>query len=277
MKTLSVEEVVFRYGRKGGEGITALKGISLAIEKGEILGILGPNGSGKSTLLKVMSGAGKPDEGSVLLEGRHFSSYPRRELARRIAFVPQNLFLDFPFTCREVVLMGRFPYLGGLGLEREEDHRIAGETMRLTHTDHLAERAITDLSGGEQQRVILAQALAQQGDILMLDEPTSHLDIKFQLEILDLLKTLNRDRAYTIVLVLHDLNLAALYCDRIALLKEGLLHGLGSPSEQITEEAVREVYGARVRVERNPETGLPSVVPVPAHLSPGAGRERTFS
>lgn len=273
MGILTAETVKYRYTvYRKGTSLLAVGGVSLDIVSGEFLGIIGPNGSGKSTLLKLLSGSLMPGEGKVLFQGKPLSSLPQSQVARSIAFVPQNTYLDFPFTCREIVLMGRFPHLGWLGLEDAAGLAIVDEVMRLTRTEYLARRPITDLSGGEQQRVILAQALAQDGEVLMLDEPTSHLDIASQLEILDLLKSLNSGQGRTIVVVLHDLNLAALYCDRLLLIREGLIAAAGTPAEVITEEIIAGVYGARTLVEKNPKTALPNVVLLPAHLSRGSDR-----
>lgn len=268
MAILEAENVSYRYTvYRRGAALLAVGGVSLEIKPGEFLGIIGPNGSGKSTLLRLLSGSLKPDEGRVLFRDRPLSSLSGNLAARSMAFVPQNTRLDFPFTCREVVLMGRFPHLGWLGLESDSDLAVVDDVMRLTRTEYLSRRPVTDLSGGEQQRVILAQALAQGGEVLMLDEPTSHLDIASQQEMLDLLKSLNRNEGRTVIIVLHDLNMSALYCDRLIMLREGRVSASGTPAEVITQETIARVYGARTTVEINPRTGLPNVVLLPGHLS----------
>ena len=199
-----------------------LNGISLAIDRGEIAGIIGPNGSGKTTLLKLLSKVLKQESGSIRLMGRDLASMKHKEIARIVGVVPQGTSIAFSFTVREVVLMGRSPHLGILQMEQEADLKIADNAMGLTDTLELADRNIDELSGGECQRVIIARALAQEPKIMLLDEPTSYLDINHQLEIFDLIKRLNKERDLTVVIVSHDLNMAAEYCDRLILLKDGM-------------------------------------------------------
>lgn len=249
------------YGQR--RKVHALDGVSIAVPRGEIVALLGPNGSGKSTLLRTLSGTVRPSSGRVFLEEKDVHAIPVRERARRIAFVPQQVRVDFPFTVREVVMMGRAPYQGRLGLEHGRDETVVDEAMRRMRVHDLAARRMNQLSGGEAQRVMLAQALAQEADVLLLDEPTSHLDINFQAEIMDLLAALNAERHLTVLLSLHDLNLAMLYCHRVFLLRAGRLHAEGAPAQVITDTAVHEVYGAHVRVDRHPHGGMPLVTIVP--------------
>lgn len=258
--SLSVESLSYVYGR---HGVEALSEVTLTIARGEIAALLGPNGCGKSTMLRNCCGAFRPSRGRVLYEGQEVHSLATRERARRIAFVPQQVRVDFPFTVREVVMMGRAPHQGQLGLERDADARAVEESMARTRVTHLSNRRLSQLSGGEAQRVMLAQILAQEADLLILDEPTSHLDINFQAEIMDLLVALNESRGTTVLLSLHDLNLAALYCNRVFLLKAGRLHSEGTPADVLTSAALHEVYGAPVWVGVHPLGNAPlmSVLP----------------
>ncbi len=191
----------------------------------------------------------------------------RKEIAKVMAVVPQGTSIAFPFTVREVVLMGRSPHLGLLQMERESDLRIADNAMALTDSLEIAERSIDELSGGERQRVIIARALSQEPKIMLLDEPTSHLDINHQVEIFDLIKRLNSEQGLTVVVVSHDLNMAAEYCDRIVLLRNGRVYKDGSPKEVISEANIREVYNANVVVLDNIITGAPHIIPVSKLMS----------
>lgn len=237
-----------------------LKGISFDIHAGELLGIIGPNGSGKSTLLRTMAGVLRPSSGGVQLDGREVARMPGRDLARRLAVVPQDTTIAFDYTVAEVVLMGRSPFKGRFQLETEADLKIAAEALRRAGLLHLADRKATVLSGGERQRVMIARALAQGSDILFFDEPTAHLDLKYQVETLQLVRREVAENAKTAVVVLHDLNLAAEFCDRLVLLRAGELHAVGSPEEVITSEIVHRVYGAAVWVKRHPTSGRPYVL-----------------
>lgn len=253
---LSAQGVSHVYGRR--HPVEALHDVSLTLPPGTFAGFLGPNGSGKSTLLRNLCGVLHPTEGRVLFGGEDLRRLSSRARARRIAFVPQQVRIDFPFKVKDIVMMGRAPHQGRLGLERHTDIQIVAACMERTRIAHLADRHITSLSGGEAQRVMLAQALAQEAALLILDEPTAHLDIKFQIEIMDLLASLNEERGLTVALSLHDLNLAALYCQHVFLLRQGRLHGEGAPSEVITRVSVREVYGADVVVGRH-QDGIPLI------------------
>lgn len=237
-----------------------LKGISFEIQAGEFLGIIGPNGSGKSTLLRAMSGVLPPSSGSVMFNGRKASEMSAREVARLLAVVPQDNPVAFEYTVLEVVLMGRSPYLGRFELERNHDLEIAVEALKRTNILHLADRRIGTLSGGERQRAIIARALVQETDILFLDEPTAHLDINYQVEILHLAKRENAEHGKTVVVVLHDLNLAAEFCDRLIMLRDGEVFTSGQPEEVITAENVRKVYGSSVWIRRHPTSGRPYVL-----------------
>jgi iron complex transport system ATP-binding protein len=254
---LSVQNLRFRYDRDD-----VLSDVTFDIHGGEILAVLGPNASGKTTLLKNMAGLLHPTFGRVLVDGIDLPSWPHQKRARAIAFVPQteDTFLDF--SAEQTVLMGRAPYVGTWGFESAEDRAKAREAMERTDTWRLRERGISELSGGERQRVILARALAQEAKLLLLDEPTSHLDVRYQKEILDLCASLNAERGLTVVMTLHDLNLAALYAHRLLLLKEGKIVRLGPPAETLTEATISEVFSVPMKVVRDAKSGLPSSFPI---------------
>jgi iron complex transport system ATP-binding protein len=237
----------------GYQGRLVLDGLSLVVEKGEMLAILGPNGSGKTTLLRILSGV-LQGNGEIKINGKAMGAYGRRELSRLIAVVPQESQASFPYTVAEIVLMGRASHHNPLLFESEQDRAIARRSMELTDVWPLADRYLHELSGGEKQRAIIARALAQEPEILLLDEPSAFLDLKHQVRVLDLLRRLNRERALTIVAALHDLNLAALYFPRLILLREGKLYRDGAPAEVLTEETIEEIYGIRVRVEADGAT-----------------------
>jgi ABC-type cobalamin/Fe3+-siderophores transport system ATPase subunit len=263
---IALRDVVFRY-----RTAPALDGVSFDLARGELLGIIGPNGSGKSTALRLMSGVLQPQAGSVLWRGRPLAAVRRAQLARELAVVPQDTRIEFPFSVTEVVLMGRAPHLGGFAFESARDLDAAVTAMRRTQTLHLAERTIHELSGGERQRVVLARALAQQPQVLLLDEPGAFLDIRHAVEIYDLLRDL-RAEGLTIATVLHDLNLAALYCDRLALLQAGRLVCLGPPASVITRTTLAAVYETDVYVDVNAVTGAICVLPLSRPYRAGGGR-----
>jgi iron complex transport system ATP-binding protein len=235
--------------------------VSCAVGGGEFVGIIGPNGSGKSTLLRLISGYLRPWRGEVLVEGRPVDTFERRELGRRLAVVPQETAVTFPFSVTEMVLFGRTPHAAGFGFDRAADLVAAQRAMERTDTAHLARRAVTELSGGERQRVILARALAQEPAILLLDEPAAFLDIRHEVEMYDLLRDLQAG-GMTVVSVLHDLNIAALYCDRLLLLHEGRVVCAGTPAEVITYATLTAVYGTEVYVALNDITGCLNVLPL---------------
>ena len=253
---IEARHVTFTYGRD-----PVLSDVSLAVRPGEMLGVIGPNGSGKSTLLRLLSGVLEPTAGEILVHGRRLPDYVRRDLARQVAVVPQDTVIEFPFSVTEVVLMGRSPHLGGFAFEGDRDVAAARDAMARTGVVHLADRSIHALSGGERQRLVLARALAQDTPILLLDEPGAFLDIRHEVEIYDLLRDLQGD-GKSIITVLHDLNLAALYCERVALLQRGRLFRLGTPAEVITYAALTEVYETEVYVDLNDITGAVNVLPL---------------
>lgn len=255
--------------------IQALSGISLAIEDGEMVGIVGPNGSGKSTLLKLLARILTPTGGEILVGGKPLQHLRQRELARLVSFVPQDLSCPFSFEGEEFVTMGRAPYLGQFGREDEKDRQAVRHAMEATGTWGLRDRVITELSGGEFQRLLVAQALAQETCIMLLDEPTAHLDINFQVEVMDLLFHLNHEKRTTILIALHDLNLASQYCGRLFLLSGGGLVKAGTPEEVLTGTLIQEIYGVKVEVHPHPITGKPVVFPIPkSHLSTATGASK---
>ncbi|MDH7571721.1 MAG: ABC transporter ATP-binding protein, partial [Armatimonadota bacterium] len=227
---------------------------------GELVGIIGPNGSGKSSLIRSISRVLRPRAGRVLLEGRDVYAEPARWVAQRMAVVPQDTRVEFGFTALEIVLMGRMPHLGRFSPEGPRDLELARQAMERTGTLQLAQRSILSLSGGERQRVMVARALAQQARVVLLDEPTAHLDLNFQVEILRLVDSLRREGGRAVLVVLHDLNLAAQFCDRLLLLHRARVEAEGTPEAVLTAETLRRVYGAEVLIRRHPETGRPYVV-----------------
>ncbi|NLE05891.1 MAG: ABC transporter ATP-binding protein [Crenarchaeota archaeon] len=257
MVNLSIEGVDCFY-----ESTKILENVSFSIKTGTFLGILGPNGSGKTTLLKSISRVLKPRAGAILIDDSNIYNMKTGDVAKNMAVVPQDSSITFSFTTLDIVLMGRTPHLARLQREGPEDLAIAKQAMQYTGTWEFADRLITELSGGERQRVIIARALTQQPKILLLDEPTSHLDISNQIEIMDILKQLCVEKQLLIVGVFHDFNLAARYCDSIILLKKGKIVGAGKAEETLTTESIKAVFGIDAIVNKHPVTGLPYVIPI---------------
>ncbi|OEF97982.1 heme ABC transporter ATP-binding protein [Desulfuribacillus alkaliarsenatis] len=237
-----------------------LDGLTLDIKPGEILGIIGPNGSGKSTLLKSILAQLKLEQGHIYIDSKDLEQWNTKELARKLAVVPQESVMPFAFTVMEVVLMGRHPHLSFFENEGEHDYQIAERAMKATNTWHLRDRNVQALSGGERQRVILARALTQEPKIILLDEPISNLDIHHQVEVLNLIRQRNEDENLTSVCVLHDLNLAASHCDRLALLYQGKIYAFGTPQEVLTKKNIGEVYDCNPVIMNHPVTGIPQVI-----------------
>lgn len=240
----------------------ALREVSLQLFAGELLGLVGPNGSGKTTLLRAVTRVVRPLAGEVRVCGDYVSTLSQRELACRVAVVPQDPLLPDSFSALECVLMGRTPHLHLLQNEGRVDHEATQRAMILTETQSLAERPVGQLSGGERQRVVVARALAQETPVLLLDEPTAHLDIGHQAGVLGLMRTLCRDQGKAVLAVVHDLTLAASYCDRLVMLRGGgTVVAEGSAADILTRELLSEVYGADVDVFPHPRTGRPVVAP----------------
>src|SRR5262249_51258782 len=256
---LAAEAVSFAYDLRGR---VVVDDVSLAVERGAIVGLLGPNGSGKTTMLRLLSGTLTPSRGTVRLETPPRGSVSRRQLARRIAVVPQETHSAFDFSVLDIVMMGRYPHLGAFELEGAEDLAIARDALAATGTLALESRPFATLSGGEKQRVVIASALAQSADILLLDEPTASLDLGYQLEITMLLARLNRDRRVTMVVSTHDLNLAAALCTTLVLLKAGRVLARGTAEEALTRPHVRALYGVDADIAMHPRAGHLTVVPL---------------
>ncbi len=254
---LKVLDIHFSYGSK-----PVLRGISLEVRRGEIVGLIGPNGSGKTTLLRTITRVLTSQKGKVYLNGDDAARLSQEEVARRVAVVPQTPFLPEAFTAMELVLMGRTPYLGHFRWEGERDMEIARQAMEMTDTQQFASQRIGELSGGERQRVLIARALAQTPSILLLDEPTAHLDIGHQAAIFDLLYRLQETRPLSVLAAVHDLTTASQYCHRLVMLQNGEVVADGTPQEVLTMERIGEVYGAQVSLMRHPEHGTPVVLPV---------------
>jgi len=254
---LKIDRVQFYY-----EARKVLDEISFEACEGEFIGLIGPNGSGKTTLLKIIDGILKPRVGSVYLDCKRISELDPKELARELAMVPQTADLSFDLKVFDVVMMGRYPYLGRLSLEREVDEEKVRFWMRLTNTLHLAERSIKEVSGGERQRVLIARALAQEPRILLLDEPTSNLDVCYQIEIMNLLKELVEKLGLTIICAIHDLNLAARYSDKIILINGGRIKGIGRPIEVLTKENLRDVFKIEAKIEYDQDSKSLTIIPI---------------
>jgi iron complex transport system ATP-binding protein len=263
---LRADSVSFAYRGSRREGAASaapvLDRVSMEVPRGRILGILGPNGSGKTTLLRLLSGSRQPTDGDVLLDGASLRQLPRKAVARRIAVVPQETQLAYDYRVIEIVLMGRHPHLGLFELEGPHDIDVARRALHATGTEHLEDRQFNTLSGGEKQRVVIASALAQSAEILLLDEPTASLDLGYQLEIATLLRSLNRERQVTIGISTHDLNLAAAICDRIVLLDRGRVLASGTTADVLTPAHLHQLYGVNADVHFHAESGHLVVVPI---------------
>jgi iron complex transport system ATP-binding protein len=258
MVSLQVRQVSFSYLN----GLV-LHNINLLVNAGEMVGLIGPNGSGKTTLIKLASGILKPKEGEISLDGSSLSQLSRKSIARSVAVVPQQFHIPFAFTVNEVVTLGRIPFLRAFAGESKVDRQLVANALELVGITELRERRFDELSGGERQKVILAMALAQQPKLLLLDEPIVHLDIAHQIEILELIRRLNVEQGLTVIGAMHDLNLAALYFDRLILLKEGRVSADGTPAQVLTETRIKEVFSASVRVESHQVTGVPHIIVMP--------------
>jgi iron complex transport system ATP-binding protein len=254
---LRVDNVSFAYGQA-----VVLDRVSLEVERRAIVGILGPNGSGKTTLVRLIGGTLRPAAGRVMVDGRDVQSFSRRELARRMAVVPQEMHATFDFSVLDIVLMGRYPHLGTFELEGPSDLAIARDALSATGTSALERRLFATLSGGEKQRVVIAAALAQASDVLLLDEPTASLDVGRRLEIASLLVRLNRERGTTMVVSSHDLDLAAQLCQALVLIRNGRVIARGPTETVLTSTNVRALYDVDAEVEFHPRAGHVTVVPI---------------
>lgn len=252
---LEARGVSFSYGEH-----QVVRDVSLMVRSGEFTAIIGPNGSGKTTLLKNLLRILPPEAGTILLDSREISGLSRREYARAAGSVPQNPALDYEYSVKEIVLMGRYPHIGRFQRLSPLDHKIAEKAMLRADILDLQHHRITQISGGEAQRVVIARALTQEPRILALDEPTNHLDIRHQAAILALLKDLCRDQEIAVVAILHDLNFALSYADAVLLLQEGSVFRAGKAREVLTPASIKAVYGVEAAITENPFTGLPHIV-----------------
>jgi len=283
---LRAEKLNFSYNKN-----KVLKDIDINFKRGDFIGIIGPNGSGKSTLLKNLSRSLKTESGIIYLDKQVLTEYSSKELAKKMAVVPQDCQISFNFSVYDVIMMGRHPYQKKWSRVQQSDKKIVSEVMQVTDTAELKDKKINELSGGERQRVIIARALAQKPEILLLDEPTASLDINYQGEIYDLLKHLNSSMNLTIITVSHDLNLTAQYCKKLILLDEGKIFASGSAEEVLTEEHIKEVYDTEVMIKSNPLSNRPFITLIPSfdkneiseqsknfsiHLIAGGGTAKNF-
>jgi iron complex transport system ATP-binding protein len=244
------EGLEFRYGTR-----PVLADLSLELGVGRFHGLLGPNGCGKTTLVDLLAGLKLPQAGRITFQGRDLAARSRRALAREIALVPQDFSVNFAFTARETIMMGRYPHMPRFTPPSAADHRTVESVMDQTDTRRLAEQPVTSLSGGERQRVVFARALAQSTPVLFLDEATSNLDIRHALDLLNLTTERVRRQGHTVLAVFQDINLAAMYCDELLFLKDGRLAAQGTPAEVLTAETLAAVFGVSARVSRDPDGG----------------------
>ena len=259
---VELREVEFAYPAAGGpvpRRPFAIRALSVTVEDGEIFGVIGPNASGKTTLIRLLSRVLVPARGEILIAGRPLGALARADVARDIAVVPQDVPQGFPYTVEELVLMGRYPHSPRRLFDSDDDREHAREALGATGVLDLRTERLDRLSGGERQRVMLARALAQRPRLLVLDEPTAHLDLRHQVECVGLLRRLNRESGLGIVLVSHDLNMAAEICDRLLLLDRGAAVGVGTPKVVLTEATLEAVYGCRIAVGTHSATGRPTV------------------
>lgn len=252
---LTIRNLFCGYGNK-----EVIHNISFAVERGEFVGIIGPNGAGKTTLFKAVTKLLNIKSGEMLYRDKDINRLSSREIAGEIAVLPQGVELNFSFTVEEFILMGRYPHKKRFEGPNNDDYAIIENVMSLTDTEILSRRFVNELSGGEKQRVLLAQALAQEPKLLLLDEPTSHLDIGHQISIMELLRNLNKKQGITVLAVLHDLNLAAEYADRLILLNEGEVFKSGDPREVLTYQNIEDVYQTVVVVKENPFSRKPYIL-----------------
>ena len=253
MIAIQTKNIQFSY-----DATRVIHDVSMSLRQGEFLGIIGPNGAGKSTMLRILCGILKPNQGAVLLFGKHFSAQSHKTIAQNIAFVPQETHFALDFPVHEIVRMGRYPYKGPFQREDSADQEAVEYALQAANIKELRQRPINSLSSGERQRVVIARALAQAPRILLLDEPTSHLDLHHQLVIMELLRKLNLD-GISIAVVHHDLNLASLYCQRLVLMHEGKIYAEGKPNDLLNEKTLKNVYGAAVKIVQHPDKAVPQI------------------
>jgi len=259
---LKVSDVEFSYA-----SVPILKGVCLELAQSEMLGIIGPNGAGKSTLIRCIDRILAPQRGSILVDEREIKEIHRRELAKKLGYIPQSGHHSFPATVFDVVLTGRRPHIGWRSSEKDEEKVL--DVLQMLNIENLAMRDINEISGGQQQKVFIARALVQEPDVLLLDEPTSNLDIRHQLDVMDAIKNLVREKKISAIMAIHDLNLGSRYSDRIIMLNGGTIIDAGNPASVLTPENIKQVYGVEA-VVRN-ESGRPYIVPISPIKSNGGG------
>jgi len=255
---ISAKNINVYYGKN-----RIIKDLTFDVSCGEFFIIIGPNGSGKTTLLKTICGSISVKQGKITIFDKSIDQYSRKILARFIAVVPQETQIDSPFKVSEIVLMGRTPHLGILEFEKDRDFQFAADAMKFTNVYHLRDRKLTELSSGEKQRVMIARALCQEPSIILLDEPTSALDLSHQLNIMDLMERLKKERDMTVVMVSHDLNLAAMYADKLILIKDGQAVSIGKPKDVLTFDKLEKTYNCVLLVDEHPAGKVPRVTLVP--------------
>jgi iron complex transport system ATP-binding protein len=253
---LQIQSLSVHYGSR-----QILYNLDLTVQPGEILAVVGPNGAGKSTLIRAASGVLRPSSGRVVVNGFDLAALNDTQRARRLAVVPQDNQLPATFSVYQTVLLGRTPYLNWLGHSGPSDHAMTQLALEQTQMSAFAKRLVGDLSGGEKQRVLLARALAQDAPLLLLDEPTTYLDMQHQSSLLNLIRKLSQEKSLAVLIVLHDLNLASLYANRVALLVDGKLQAMGNPEQVLTSETLSAVYHVPVHVIPHPDYGIPLVLP----------------
>ena len=242
-----------------------LRDVTINVSAVSFFVVIGPNGSGKTTLMKILAGVMPLQSGEISIGNRPVGKYTKRELSRTVAYVPQLVASDVPFSVMDLVLMGRTPYHGMLGFESHDDIAIAKEALEITDVSHLARRRLDQLSGGEQQRVMIARAVCQQAPIIMLDEPTASLDLSHQIRIMDLMNQLRSEKGVTVVMISHDINLAAMYAEQLLLLNQGRVSRIGSPAEVLTQELLEDVYQCGIMIDVSPVGPYPRITPLPGH------------
>ncbi len=252
---IELRNVSYRTGEK-----ELIRDFSLRVKQGESVGLIGPNGSGKTTLIKLLSGLLRPTQGEALLQGKSAEGYPRKELARWLAVLSQEILPPYPITVYDAVMMGRYPHLAWMHKESRADHELVERVLEQTGLFRLKEQPLNRLSGGERQRTAIARAMVQEPLVLLLDEPTTYLDVGSQIQVMDIVKKWQRECGLTVLMVLHDLNLAAQYCDRLALMHEGRLQMLGDARDVIRSGRIKEIYRTEMEIVDHPLTGIPQIL-----------------
>ncbi len=258
MDLLSVQHITAGYERR-----PVIRDITFTVPFRSVMGIIGPNGAGKTTLFRTIGRVLQPMDGKILYRGWDLAGIPRREFARKVAVIPQFHSAPPPFTVEEFASLGRYPHRGRLSPLTREDREIIAENLNLLGLESFRDRKVSALSGGELQRVVLAQGLVQKPELLLMDEPTAHLDITHKIRVLDLAYSLSKQAGLTVLIILHDLNLAGAYCDRVLIMKGGEVHSSGTPGSVLTRETIEEVYHTPVRVGKDPVTAKPHIYFLP--------------